>query len=224
MDKFEISTTQKEHKIVYADGKSKIARLFISDGGLICEYNRGSRHYGHILNTDNVVSIEPIVKKTDVEITRAFIKNVCKYLEKSGLWSNVLHDFRILLSLDDERLEKYINCGWDENTKWSDELGLISGRMCGLDDLKCSAKMGIKSINYFRWDKDSMTAEFKKAIANKETYSSPRWYKGYDNSLSCRLLEDGVMCAWYSEEFKNYGNGHYYLAIDEKHAIFCEDD
>ena len=30
--------------------------------------------------------------------------------------------------------------------------------------------------------------------------------------------------AWYSEEYINCGNGHYYLAIDENTAIFCEND
>ena len=223
MDKFEISTTQKEHKIVYADGTSRIARLFISEGGSICEYNKRSKHFGHYLNTDNVVSIEPVKKKSDVEITRKFMQKVCKILEKSGLWSNILHDFRLLLALNDEQLNEYINCNWDECTKRSNDLGLICGRMAGLDNLKWSAKKGVKSINYRSWDKETMVAEFEKAIANKETYSSPRWYKGYDNSVSCKIW-DGIMCAWYSEEYKNCGNGHYYLAIDATHAIFCEDD
>jgi hypothetical protein len=30
--------------------------------------------------------------------------------------------------------------------------------------------------------------------------------------------------AFYSEEFKDCGNGHYYLAIDNTHALFYEDD
>ena len=30
--------------------------------------------------------------------------------------------------------------------------------------------------------------------------------------------------AWYSEEYKGCLNGHYYIALDEKHVWFYEDD
>ena len=30
--------------------------------------------------------------------------------------------------------------------------------------------------------------------------------------------------AWYSEEFRGCGNGHYYLALNNSQALFCEDD
>lgn len=30
--------------------------------------------------------------------------------------------------------------------------------------------------------------------------------------------------AWYSEEFKNCSNGHYYLALNNTHAFFIEND
>lgn len=30
--------------------------------------------------------------------------------------------------------------------------------------------------------------------------------------------------ASYAEEFRNCGNGHYYLALDSTHALFYEDD
>ena len=30
--------------------------------------------------------------------------------------------------------------------------------------------------------------------------------------------------AWYSEEYKNCGNGHYYIALNNKQALFVEDD
>ena len=58
---------------------------------------------------------------------------------------------------------------------------------------------------------------------NNESYSHS-WRKGYDNSIEFRLCDDGKKRGWYSEEFKNCGNGHYYLALDERRAIFCEDD
>ena len=43
----------------------------------------------------------------------------------------------------------------------------------------------------------------------------------YDVSFS---YDPKLQHAWYSEEYKNCGNGHYYLALDETHALFYEDD
>lgn len=226
-DNFIISENQREHIVTYADGTKRTARLFYSQGGLLCEFRKGSRRYGFLFDGTNVVKVEPKVKNDvdGVAKARRFLKKVIATLEKSGLWSNILHDFRILSRLDDEKLKKYLNCDWDENVEMSKELGLVCGRMCGVDNLKWTIEKGIKSINYRSWEKDELSARFASSIANKETWNSLRWEKGYDNSVACKYDENNnVMRAWYSEEFRNCGNGWYYLAIDEKHAIFCEKD
>lgn len=217
--------TQKEHIIRYADGTKRVARLFVTKYGEICEYKKRSSKYGYLLNTNGVISIEPTNKENDiVKKTRRFLKKVIATLEKSGLWSNMLHDFKIIAQLDDERLGRFLNAEWDESYKMSQEMGLECGRQGGVDCLKWSVMKGIKSINYNSWDKETMPMEFAKAIAEKRNWFLD-WRKGYDNRVECKKNEkDNVMCAWYSEEYKGCGNGHYYYAIDERHAIFGEDD
>jgi hypothetical protein len=223
---FVVSSTQYGHIVKYADGTKRIARLFYSSGGYLCEFNKGSRKYGHHIDLTNVVSIEPTNNNVDLVVkTRRFLKKVIATLEKTGLWANFLHDFKIVNGLNDDELLRFLEGGWsDEHIAWTKELGLIAGYQCGVDSLKYTVLKGIKTINYNSWDKPAMVQEFAKAIAEKRQWSL-RWRKGYDNSVECKLNENtGVMMAWYAEEFKNCGNGHYYYAIDDKHAIFGEDD
>lgn len=221
---FITSTTQYEHVVTYADGHKRIARLFNSAQGYLCEFNKRSRKYGHYFDTTNVVSVEPLDKEKDLlEKTRRFINKVIATLEKSGLWSNFLHDFKIVAQLDDEKLLKFLNAEWDESQKIMLELGL-NHRQCGVDCLKWTVEKGIKSINYDAWCRTNIMPMFANAIVTKGRFNM-RWRKGYDNSIECRFDEkENVMRAWYSEEYKGCGNGHYYYAIDATHAIFGEDD
>ena len=221
-----ISTTQHEHVITYADGHKRVARLFFSREGNLCEFNKRSRRYGHYFDSTGVVNIEPQKKDDDVTKTRKFLKRVCAYLEKSGLWADILHDFKILLSLDDDKLNYILkNSSFsDEAYAMARELGMKTGRVNGgVDCLITTVCKGIVSIPYHKYELDNTKELFRNAIANKGEYDH-FWRKGYDNRVSCRLGQDGVMRAWFSAEFKDCGNGHYYLAIDESHAIFCEDD
>lgn len=82
----------------------------------------------------------------------------------------------------------------------------------------------IKTMYFGKW----ATAEERKRIQdhyeNKVKYST-RAYVNYDISFEYNpCCDDGISRAWYSEEYKGCGNGHYYLALDNMHALFCEDD
>ena len=67
-----------------------------------------------------------------------------------------------------------------------------------------------------------MSAEVAECIKNGTNFSR-RWENGYDNSVEI-ANRDGEKLAWYSEEYRGCGNGHYYLMFDATHAIFYEDD
>lgn len=220
-----ISNEQREHIITYADGSIREANLFTTPNGKPCEYNPRSRRRGHYLNTDGIVKIEPKEKPVVdiVKKTRKFLIKVCKYLEASGLWPDVLSDFKCLLNADDEILKQMLSgtLSWTEEYEMCKSIGM-DVRFGGIDDLRTTVEKGIKSINYYKWDKETTASKFAEAIANKEEWSHA-WRKGYDNSISCRMY-NGRMVAHYSEEYKNCGNGHYYIVIDVNHAIFGEDD
>jgi hypothetical protein len=75
-------------------------------------------------------------------------------------------------------------------------------------------------MNFGRFTNNEQLKIIKEALKNKkETSASGR--TNYDVSFS---YNPTVQKAWYSEEFRGCGNGHYYLALDATHALFYEDD
>jgi hypothetical protein len=73
---------------------------------------------------------------------------------------------------------------------------------------------------YFGWNNTNYKNQIKESLDKKQSISLYQRVK-YDVSFEYNS-EKGL--AWYSEEYKNCGNGHYYLALDENTALFYEDD
>ena len=62
--------------------------------------------------------------------------------------------------------------------------------------------------------------EIADAMANRRR-TTQRARAGYDVTFE---YDPDRNMAWYSEEYRDCGNGHYYLALDASTALFCEDD
>lgn len=61
---------------------------------------------------------------------------------------------------------------------------------------------------------------FREAFKKKEKYSSYRFdFCGYDGTLWCEPQENGDMIAGFSKEYRNCGNGYYYLLINDDCVI-----
>ena len=61
---------------------------------------------------------------------------------------------------------------------------------------------------------------FREAFKKKEKYSSYRFdFCGYDGTLWCEPKENGDMIAGFSKEYRNCGNGYYYLLINDDCVI-----
>lgn len=73
---------------------------------------------------------------------------------------------------------------------------------------------------YFGWNNKLYKEQIKNRIKSREKFTA-RARTSYDVSFE---YEPDKKMAWYSEEYKDCGNGHYYLAINESTAIFVEDD
>lgn len=207
------------YKVTYKNGTSEKVRLFYRQGGdYLCEFKRGSSRYGLYFVLDDVASIELPVSKSENEIFRHTLKRLIKSLEESGLWADILQWAKWVDTLTDEELDAYKTRAFNTRSGREMETGFI-----GIDAFgRMFHKNAIKAVNYDKsW---SFEEQVRQAIANKEDYHSPRWEKGYDNSVSVKKGEDGIVRGWYSEEYRGCGNGHYYLLIDAKHAIFCEND
>lgn len=47
----------------------------------------------------------------------------------------------------------------------------------------------------------------------------PLRFCGYDGTLWCEPRENGDMAAGFSKEFRNCGNGYYYLLVNDEYMI-----
>lgn len=211
------SDVENHFIIVLKNGKKIQKRMFVACNGKPCEFRYRSKTTGRYIDESEITEWESVKPKDEVNPYvryRNFFKTCVKYLEESKLWSEILADYKLVLS--NEELFKYIV----EKEKETDyfEFGekLREFGMAGkhVDTFYRTIKKGIATINYEKCKKQSYSNLF-----NKSSEISLRWRKAYDCTLS---KENGK--AWYSEEYKNTGNGHYYLALDANHAIFSEDD
>jgi hypothetical protein len=90
------------------------------------------------------------------------------------------------------------------------------------DGYKTTTIKSHKPISH-SYEYDACIANLKKHIDNKEDFHYS-WQSQYDIRVSGANGADGNYRAWFSAEYRNCGNGHYYLLINENTAAFCEDD
>lgn len=216
------SVRTKKFRVTTSNGENKVMRLFVSASNSICEYKYKSQAYGYVIPYSDVTSwvdIKPIKNTTDFIKVKNFLTNVVKYLSASGLWEDIKNDYSTILAQGDDYLKHVLSLGWSEQRKYLEETIGVSFHV---DSIICSARKGIVSINYDKWDRNAIRERAKQCIENGEKYTH-KWEKGYDNSIEFSV-HGGRKCGWYSTEYRGCCNGHYYLAIDEKRAIFYETD
>ena len=207
------------YKVTYKDGTKKNVRLFYSQPyESICEFKKGSRTRGYYFSLENVAEIGKQEAKPENEIFRNNAKRLIKCLSESHLWEDILGWAKVMERMTDDELNAYKEMIHKEPYKSEKGDGFI-----GIDAFwRMFDKNSIKTVNYDKYW--SVEPQVREAIEKGETYNSPRWEKGYDNSVSVKMCEDGKLRGWYREEFRGTVNGWYYLLIDAKHAIFSERD
>lgn len=61
---------------------------------------------------------------------------------------------------------------------------------------------------------------FRQAMKDKKKFSTCRFdFCGYDGTLWCEPRESGDMAAGFSKEYRNCGNGYYYLLVNDEYMI-----
>lgn len=78
----------------------------------------------------------------------------------------------------------------------------------------------LKSMYFGKWDNTTIKDNIRRALAEKRKHSESVTVS-YDVSFE---YNPDLKKAWYSEEYRNCGNGHYYLALSENTAVFAEND
>ena len=212
----------KKFSVTYANGKKVQKRMFISTCNDICEFAHRSRTKGRLISLGDIVSVQPILVTSDTRIRkcRNTLKNVVKYLTASGFWTPMLNGAKYFLTLTDDELLAL--CDYDHYHKVMGELRDKNIKWFGSDSFSSLFNKPIKTMNFDKYDREFQKKLLAENIANKVNISH-RWINGYDNSYEVRFDKDFPR-AWYSEEFRGCGNGHYYYLLDNCHAIFGEDD
>ena len=220
----------KQYRVNLISGGSKVVRLWNMYG---CVYiiGKGRRHYGHELvswcdHYEDWAALKLVEHKgTDrVSLVRRRAKDAVKYLAQSGFWADIKKEIEYFLeNVDIEEFCKDMEKGSYENFYCQREEGQKYA-WCKTYQVFESfySKNCWKSIAWSKYSRQRESAEVENAIKSKKDYRR-RWTNGYDNTLEITFNNDYPR-GWYSEEFRNCGNGHYYLLFDATHAIFYEDD
>ena len=202
-------------------------------------YSKGKKRYGHRYALEDFCRLYEILPEKDATASwRRRMKGVIKALSESGLWPEIRESFEYLLSCGitleekreiydlsfdwreeipnrDERLqyysEKYPKIVWrGETGEWMFNTGYLYER----------SDCHTKSMYFGKWDNARVKEEIKNRLASKSDYST-RHTVNYDVSFEYDAKRN---MAWYSEEYKGFANGYYYLALNNSMALFLEKD
>ena len=156
-------------------------------------------------------------------------------METSGLWETIKEKYKNLLTITLAE-KKLISKGYWEKSHTSDYVGflkeikekypfMVKQNETGEDFLDTDyiwelSECNLKSMYFGKYNNSEKKENIKRHIQNKKDYNTTA-RTSYDVSFEYRAE---AKKAWYSEEYKNCGNGHYYLALDHNTALFCEND
>ena len=229
------------------DGKKW--RFAMEDPDTVFVFLKGARRRGHRYTIQGFlekfsVRNKDIEKKDPTPLWRKHLKRAVKCMEASGLWPEIKEVYDNMLASgmtwqDREKLSEindYLH-GWYKPDipvadyekqvaeykahfpfafyETEDGTRNIHSDYC--NELSCCE---LKSMYFGKYSTEKRYI-IQKALAEKQSYHSGRIVVGYDVSYEYNAVENKAI---YSEEYRNCGNGHYYLALDENTAVFCEHD
>ncbi|MFA5395085.1 MAG: hypothetical protein WC346_03610 [Methanogenium sp.] len=218
------------------------ARYFVTQDGRIARYARRLHKRGYAIDDLSRIIVEDKkrIKTPEQKWNESWFK-VSKRLEKSGLYEDLLKNVHLGLEIGYEKIQLAYNLYWedDKNLSYVENQKRRDEEIKNLDErllidshpnteiiwyMKYPAKVKKMNFGKPRWDDGSTNKEKLQLIAKalkekKEVSVGGR--NGYDISFS---YNPKINKAWYSEEYRGCGNGHYYLALDATHALFYEDD
>ena len=182
---------------LYVKINGKRRRLFINrDENVIGIVAPGKRKRGYVFS--DWQSIEKIYYPGSKDKTDRERRLVLKYQKLARLATHTNNWLRKIAAADPEK-SLYEN-------------GITTGT--GIDG-KC---IGLSTIEKY-CDSMEMTL-FRQAMKSGRRYSSLRFdFCGYDGTLWCEPDGEGGMKAGFSKEYRNCGNGYYYLLINDDYVI-----
>ena len=234
--------------IALSNLSSKKVRCRREDGGTVFVYGPKRRRYGWRYTEENFLSMytPETSKKNETEQWHSRLKRAIKCMHFSGLWPEIKQQFENELKMTWEDRKEMCDIYWDRRTwvggkpmfKTPEEMDAlwqpfydkypfaftkdIYGHLqVNTGYLFEVSKCTLKSMYFGKGLNDDIKAELKYAIEDRRPWSQDRIRTSYDVSVK---YDPGEQKAWYSEEYKNCGNGHYYLMLDHSTALFLEND
>ncbi len=240
-------------KIIYKNGETSDSKIS-NEGKSLFIYAKGKKRFGlRFYDFAQFSSIEIKENKPENKAEKWLkswtrVKNI---LEISGLWQDLLKDVKTALDIGYDKIQLASKQdgvdNTDENKKEleygennrinAEKIKEIDKRLIGYNDKNEIYALSsilwymvyparIKKM-YFGKNKNSeILLEIANALKNNvemSTGNDGNSYNGqsYDTTFSYNPKSKK---AWYSEQYRNCGNGHYYLALNSTHALFYEDD
>lgn len=182
-------------------------RIFFSTNGFLCQFKKGSRKYGWSLHESEIERLIEPKKRTEKSIDEKTFKLISKF-RKEALKASFTNDFiRDCISLP-KTFEEWVNDGKKSPYEYHITTGCkITGDLVSIESI--SKKF---NVNYRQMIKD--------AIKEQKNFSTGRFdYNGYDGSIELRKDDDGQFRGFLSKEYRNCGNGYYYLLINDNYFI-----
>jgi hypothetical protein len=216
----------------------EVRRAGLSSHGLMLMLPK-SKKYGVALKNLTVLDIEPIRETVNTEEKhRKQLLKAISLLRSSGLWQDNLRHMELALSIGYNRLKQandILSLNLDSDYYKNQSLviaklkefepRLIEVTPEGKEHYNTSIlwymtnPLKIKKMNFGAYNVVTL-AEIKEALElNKPISLTGK--TSYDVSFE---YNPEIKRAWYSEEFKGCGNGHYYLALNHEYAVYYEDD
>lgn len=197
-------------------------------------FGKRRSRYGYRLSaTDFDNTFDAILEDKAVAWEKRVAK-VIKKLEESGLWPEKLEFFKNLQKMswaDREELKAlYITKNEDARErgyrifkgKYPFAFFERDGCICpDCDYLYELSEAKMKSMYFGKYRNAEIKSQIKEALQKGANRLHLTARTSYDVTFD---YDPESKKAWYSEEYKDCGNGHYYFALDADTALFVEDD
>ena len=211
---------------------NKAYRCYIESDGNIFVYAHNKKRFGWRFNEEQfLICYTPLIPNDENLQWKKRLKRAVNLCRESGLWAElavVWDNLYKYVTLDEKR--KIYDMSWDnreatvtyckEHYPFMIKTDRDGNEYLNTDYIWELSRCELKSM-YFGYNNAEEKEQIRKAISERRQYTVPRIRTNYDVSFS---YNPEISRAFYSEEYKDCGNGHYYLALNHSTAVFCEDD
>lgn len=224
---------------------------FTKDGDMerVFVFLKGKRNRGYHYSIPTFLTMYTPVIKTKEEKNAQWHKklaNIEKRLIASGLWENIKEVAHNLQTMTKEEYDTYVQTLYDIRKLRCNLYVSEEEKKVLFPKLKETKEAFVKKYPFLKCEDGSIDYSYIEDWIS--TLKTKSMYFGDSNELTKKMISEHLKDktsfsdnghtsydvsyqydadknrAWYSEEYRGCGNGHYYLALDSSMALFYEDD